>query len=142
MATNMHAVAQDSGAPADRLVSAATAFQPLDPGVVNAAIPAFFIGRNKDGFWLARDVKGKVGAVFLFESSAVAFARKNSRPLGCATIFPSDRFELDVENRGNPLIARLRPLARLAAQARRRATALVGRLAKAVDHPLKGLGVR
>ena len=33
-------------------------FQPLDPGVVSEAIPAFFIGRNKEGFWVARDVKG------------------------------------------------------------------------------------
>jgi len=34
-------------------------FQPLDPGVVSEAIPAFFIGRNKDGFWVAREVKGR-----------------------------------------------------------------------------------
>jgi hypothetical protein len=36
-------------------------FQPLDPGIVNAAIPAFFIGRNKEGFWVARDAKGRIG---------------------------------------------------------------------------------
>ncbi len=51
-------------------------FRPLDPGIVNDAIPAFFIGRNKDGFWIARDVKGRIGGIFLFEYSALAFARK------------------------------------------------------------------
>ena len=40
-------------------------FEPLDPGIVNEAIPAFFIGRNKEGFWVARDVNGQVGGIFL-----------------------------------------------------------------------------
>jgi hypothetical protein len=79
-------------------------FQPLDPGIVNEAIPAFFIGRNMEGFWVARDARGRIGGIFLLESSAVSFARKNSRPAGCATIFPPERFELDLENKGNPLV--------------------------------------
>ena len=100
-------------------------FAPLDPGIVNAAIPAFFIGRNSDGFWLARDVKGNAGGMFLFERSALSFARRHSRPLGCATIFPSERFELDLENQGNVLVAPLRQLMRLAAHARRRITTVI-----------------
>ena len=114
--------------PIDQPASITTPFQPLDPGIVNEAIPAFFIGRNKDGFWLARDVKGKLGGIFLFESSALSFARQNSRPSGCATIFPSERFELDLENRGNPLIAHLGPLVRLAKQGWQRMAAIVGKL--------------
>jgi hypothetical protein len=117
------AVAQDSpraGLAPDQPATATTPFQPLDPGIVNASIPAFFIGRNKEGFWLARDARGQIGGIFLLESSALAFARRNSRPSGCATIFPSERFELDLENQGNPLIAYLRPLMRLAVNARRR----------------------
>jgi len=90
-----------------------TLFQPLDPGVLNASIPAFFIGRDSDGFWLARDVKGENGGIFLLKGSALAFARKVSGRVGCATIFPSERFELDVENHGNPLIVHLKPLFRL-----------------------------
>jgi hypothetical protein len=89
-----------------------TPFQPLDPGVLNASIPAFFIGQDSDGFWLARDVKGENGGVFLLRSSALAFARKVSGRAGCATIFPSERFELDLQNHGNPLIAYLKPLFR------------------------------
>src|SRR5579863_7688452 len=79
-----------------------TCFQPIDSSVVNASIPTFFVGRNRDGFWVARDAKGEHGGIFLFRNSALAFARRASRPLGCATVFPSERFELDVENQGNP----------------------------------------
>src|SRR5579863_484401 len=90
-------------------------FQPIDPGVVNASIPTFFVGRNRDGFWIARDAKGEHGGIFLFRNSALAFARRAAGPLGCATVFPSERFELDVENQGNPLVGYLKPLLRLTA---------------------------
>ena len=114
--------------PIDQPASVTTSFQPLDPGIVNETIPAFFIGRNKDGFWLARDVRGKLGGIFLFESSALSFARRNSRPSGCATIFPSERFELDLENQGNPLIVHLGPLVRLVMRGWQRMAAIVGKL--------------
>jgi hypothetical protein len=108
-------------------------FAPLDPGIVNETIPAFFIGRNKDGFWLARDVKGKTGGIFLFERSALSFARRHSRPLGCATIFPSERFELDLENQGNALVAPLGRWMRFAAHSRRRMAAVIGTWRKRSD---------
>lgn len=114
--------------PIDQPASVTTSFQPLDPGIVNETIPAFFIGRNKDGFWLARDVRGKLGGIFLFESSALSFARRNSRPSGCATIFPSEKFELDLENQGNPLIVHLGPLVRLVMRGWQRMAAIVGKL--------------
>jgi hypothetical protein len=100
-------------APADRPATVTAPFLPLDPGIVSEAIPAFFIGRNKEGFWIARDANGRVGGIFLLENSALSFAKQNSRPAGCATIFPSERFELDLENRGNRLAAHLGPLVRL-----------------------------
>jgi hypothetical protein len=121
----------------NRLASISTPFQPLDPGIVDASIPAFFIGRNKEGFWLARDVKGQIGGIFLFQSSALAFARRNSWPLGCATIFPSGRFELDAENHGNPLIPYLWPLLRLAMGGRRRMAAPTGKIFEAIERRLK-----
>ena len=104
------AIEQDverSGVPADKPATVSAQFQPLDPGIVSEAIPAFFIGRNKEGFWVARDAKGQIGGIFLLENSALSFARKNSQPTGCATIFPSERFELDLENNGNPLVGHL-----------------------------------
>lgn len=101
-----------------------TPYQPLDPGILNASIPAFFIGRDKDGFWLARDSKGRVGGLFLLESSALAFARRHAWPSPCATVFSSEVLELDVENQGNSLIDHLRPLMRVAMRGLRRMAAL------------------
>ena len=46
--------------PADEPATAIAQFQPLDPDIVSEAIPAFFIGRNKEGFWIARDAKGQM----------------------------------------------------------------------------------
>jgi hypothetical protein len=113
--------------PIDAPATVAAPFQPLDLDIVSAAIPAFFIGRNKDGFWVARDTKGEAGGLFLFETSARSFARRNSRPMGCATIYPSETFELDLRNKGNPLVVHLGPLKRLAMRAWRRIAALTGR---------------
>jgi hypothetical protein len=96
-------------------------FQPIDPAVLDSSIATFFVGRNRDGFWVARDAKGENGGIFLFKSSALAFTRRVSRPSGCATVFPSERFELDTENQGNPLARYLRPLLRLVASAGGRA---------------------
>ena len=97
----------------------------LDAGIVSDAIPAFFIGRNKDGFWIAREARGRIGGIFLLEASAVSFARTQAGPGGCATIFPTERFELDLENNGNPLIGFVRLLMRLVLHLRRRTHALI-----------------
>jgi hypothetical protein len=119
--------------PTEETATVAAPFQPLSSGIVSEAIPQFFIGRNKQGFWVARDAKGKVGGLFLFENSALSFARRNSRPVGCATIYPSGGFELDLENTGNPLAAQLGPLKRLAMLARQRMAALIAPLTTGVE---------
>jgi hypothetical protein len=113
-------------------------FQRLDPAIVNDAIPAFFIGRNMEGFWVARDVKGKIGGIFLLENSAVAFARRNSRPFGCATISSPERFELDLENNGNPLVEPLGWLMRLTRPPLERTAAFIGKMTAAAKRRLKG----
>jgi hypothetical protein len=123
-------------ASAGDLASIVAVFQPLDPAIVSDTIPAFFIGRNMEGFWVARDANGKIGGIFLLESSALSFARKNSWPAGCATIFPSQRFELDLENSGNPLVPQLRPLVRLARRHRQRVATLIGKMTEAVKRRL------
>ena len=102
-------------------------FLQLDPGCVSDAIPAFYIGRNSEGCWVARDTKGRVGGLFLFEAGALSFARRNSAPTGCATIYPSTTFELDLQNTGSPLVAPLLSLKRLATRAGQRLAALTGR---------------
>ena len=112
-------------------------FQPLDSSIVSDAIPAFFIGRNGQGFWVAREATGRIGGVFLLETSALSFARMHSHPTGCATIFPSDRFELDLENSGNPLVPHLGSLMRLV-RAWRRTTGLLGKFTEAIKRRSDG----
>ena len=95
----------------------ARALQPLEPGTISDAIPAFFVGRNHDGIWIVREAKGTVGGMFLFKDSATSFARRHSGSTGCATIFPAERFELDIPNNGNPLAALVGQLLRRARRA-------------------------
>jgi hypothetical protein len=134
------AIGQDgecsSSSPVDKPATVTAQFQRLDPGIVNDAIPAFFIGRNMEGFWVARDVKGRIGGIFLLENSAVSFARKNSLPAGCATIYPSERFELDLDDNGNLLVGHLRSLVRLTVHSRRRMAGFIGNMIEAVKHRL------
>jgi hypothetical protein len=51
----------------------------------------------------------------------------------CATIYPSERFELDLENQGNPLIVYLRPLMRPAMHGLQRLSAWATRMAEAIE---------
>jgi hypothetical protein len=110
--------------PLQGTVGQPTKFQQLDPDIVSASIPAFFIGRNRAGFWVAREANGVMGGIFLFKSSAVHFAHVQSAPAKCALIFPSETFELDIENRGNPLITQV---ARWTDRARRHLRQLAAR---------------
>src|SRR5260370_6850234 len=64
--------------PADESTTITTQFQPLDPGIVNGAIPAFFIGRNKEGFWVARDVNAQIGGIFLLYNSPPPLPQTNN----------------------------------------------------------------
>lgn len=123
------AAGQDSARiwPAGEPAAIPAPFQRLGSDILSETIPAFFIGRNKEGFWVARDVNGTIGGIFLFESSALAFAKRNSRPAACATIYPSERFELDLENQGNPLVAALASLLRLTTRLGRRRADIASR---------------
>ena len=76
-----------------------------DPTVLSETIPFFFIGRNKRGLWIVREAEGRTGGIFLLKRSALRFAARASAPIGCATMVLAERFELDVENRGDPLAA-------------------------------------
>jgi hypothetical protein len=127
--------------PTDLPAKVTAPFQPLDPGIVCETIPAFFIGRNKDGFWVARDAKGRIGGLFLLEASALSFARNKSRPEGCATIYPSERIELDLENNGNSFLPQLIWLERLAMRGRLRMAAFINNVLEAVKRQLRDFHV-
>jgi hypothetical protein len=86
--------------------------KPLDEEIISAAIPAFFIGRNKAGLWVAREATGRAGGIFLLKRSALAFARAKIESAQAALVFPSTTFELDLENEGNPFARHLESLSR------------------------------
>jgi len=94
-----------------------------DDRVFSESIPLFFIGRNTNGLWVACEAEGRAAGIFLFQRSALRFARRSSVPVGCATMFVTERLEFDVENRGNPLIGWLNAAMCLAAQYRSNHTA-------------------
>jgi hypothetical protein len=75
-----------------------------DAGVLSKSIPLFFIGRNRNGLWVAREGEGHTGGVFLLKQSALHFAQRKSAPVGCATMFLAEPIELDTENLGSPLV--------------------------------------
>lgn len=92
------------------------------PQTLSETIPLYFIARNKNGLWIAREAEGRIGGIFLLQRSALRFAKKTSAPGGCATMFLAQRLELDVPNRGAKVAAWL--------------DAMVDRLASlAPDHP-------
>ncbi len=96
----------------DHTEASGVELKPLGEDILNAAIPAFFIGRNKAGLWVTRESTGRIGGMFLLKRSALAFARAESESAQCAFVFPSERFELDLENKGNPFTRHFEPLLR------------------------------
>jgi hypothetical protein len=109
---------------------AVPSFQRPGPEVLSRVIPVVFIGRNADGVWVARDAEGKFGGLFWRKGAALRFARANAGPAGCATVFPQGRFELDLENNGNPFLGHLGTVRRLLVRSALRLTAMVRRLAQ------------
>jgi len=111
MARGMHfAVAEFERTPESRRSGCANPVgankfpQRPDAKVISEAIPLFYVGQNRHGFWVAREAEGRSGGLFLSKCSALRFAREKSSPIGCATMFIADTFELDIENEGNDLI--------------------------------------
>ncbi len=78
-----------------------------DSTILSASIPLFFIGRNRNGFWVAREAEGRSGGLFLRRRSAARFARRKSAPAGCATMFVEQPLELDIANQGSRLVTPL-----------------------------------
>jgi hypothetical protein len=107
-----------------------TSFARPGPDVLRETIPLVFIGRNRDGFWVARDAEGTFGGLFWRKGSALRFAKANAGPAGCAVVFPQARFELDLENHGNPLVACLGIVRRLLTRQARRLMAVTRKFAQ------------
>ncbi len=103
--------------------------------ILSEAIPLFFIGRNEDGFWVARESDGRTGGIFLRKRSALRFANRSAQPGGCATMFLTERLELDIANKGNPLVAHLAAARRIMLRLTQRAAPGVAAIAKRA-HPV------
>lgn len=112
-----HTSRQSSGGRTPSVAAGTVAEFPRRPdaGVLSEAIPLFFIGRNRRGLWVAREAEGRTGGIFFFRESALRFAARASAPLGHAIMILAAGFELDLENRGNPLAAWLDKVLREAA---------------------------
>ena len=50
-----------------------------DAGVVSKSITLFFIGRNRNGLWVAREAEGRTGGVFLLKQIGAALRPKEKR---------------------------------------------------------------
>jgi hypothetical protein len=87
--------------------TAATPFLRPRAEDLSEAIPVFFIGRNQHGHWVARGADGKSGGLFWRKQAAIRFAAQSVWPARCATVFPFESLELDLENHGNPLLSRV-----------------------------------
>ena len=96
---------------------------------LSEAIPLFYIGQNRNGFWVVRDADGRSGGVFFFKASAVRFARAKTAPTGCALMFLNAPFELDRDNEGGQVVE---ILTATIAVARRRVPTLVSFVEMAV----------
>jgi hypothetical protein len=79
-------------------------FHDPDDTILSVSIPLFFIGRNQNGFWVAREAAGRCGGLFLFRWSAARFARRNSLAGGGATMLVEHSIELDLPNQGSRLV--------------------------------------
>lgn len=96
---------------------------------LSEAIPLFYIGQNRDGFWVARGAEGRNGGVFFFKASAIRFARNKSAPAGCALMFINAPVELDCDNEGSQIVEILHAAMDIA---RRRVPTLVSFLEMAI----------
>ena len=89
----------------------------------------FYIGQNRDSFWVARGAEGRNGGVFFFKASAIRFARNKGAPDGCALMFIKAPVELDCDNEGSQIVEILHAAMDIA---RRRVPTLVSFLEMAI----------
>jgi hypothetical protein len=61
---------------------------------------------------VARRCRTRFGGLFWRKEAAIHFARSSASPANCATVFPSEHIELDLDNNGNPLLASIGALKR------------------------------
>jgi len=81
-----------------------------DGTILNETIPLFFVARDKDGFWIARNADVAIGGRFFFKYSALRFAGYYN---ASAIMVLTEVYSLDTRNTGNRFARLLRPTRRL-----------------------------
>jgi hypothetical protein len=81
-----------------------------DGSILNKTVSLFFVARDKDGFWIARNADFAFGGKFFFRHSALRFAGYYD---GSAIMMLTGVYNLDTRNNGNRYTKRLRPIRRL-----------------------------
>ena len=95
---------------ADQLLSIEGWPQRPDGLFLNETIPLFFVARDKDGFWIARNADFASGGKFFFKHSALRFAGYYN---GSAIMMLTGAYSLDARNTGNRFAKQLRLIRRL-----------------------------
>jgi hypothetical protein len=94
-----------------------------DASVLDASIPLFVIGQNRNGLWVVRAHQEQCGGVFLRKQAAVRFARGCAGQSGAAVMFVTEPLEVDVDHLRNgllvPIVAAADAAARAAARVSR-----------------------
>ena len=81
-----------------------------DGTILNETIPLFFVARDKDGFWIARNADVAIGGKFFLKYSALRFAGYYN---ASAIMMLTEVYSLDTRNTGNRFARQLRPTRRL-----------------------------
>lgn len=111
-----------------------------DPSIVSRAIPLVYVGRNRDGFWVALDADTRIGGVFLFKSGALRFGHRRRNGILSATMEMA-QLELPGRNRGNPVVGYLVATRHAAARVLSKLAAPFGRPLAAMHKVLARLAV-
>ena len=122
--------------PDDERAGTATPFRPLDASIVSDAIPEFFIGRNREGFWVARERRDGSAE---FSCSRLPHCRSQERIAGQRDAQRSFRPTGSNSTWRTAAIRypHLRPLMRLALHLQQRALAGVGQITAAIERRKK-----
>ena len=108
-------------------------FRPLDPDAVNETIRRSSSAATSRASGSRATSTDESAASSCSKAPQCRLRERTAGAAGCATVHLSESFELDLENRGNPLFVQLASLIRLARRPRQRLAALIGKLTEPVN---------
>lgn len=82
----------------------------VEPPSCSPAAPTVFVGRNRRGYWVAREQNGIFGGLFVSRAQALKYALRENSDHPETIVELSHEIELDIS--ANPEIASTRRVAR------------------------------